>query len=196
MICRRELDSGDYGALLDRLEAGAGYAGLRRKQLAERSAGKLFGVGIGLFNEHSGTGAGDYKKRGITAIPGDDSARVRVTESGRVEIYTSSAEAGQGHPETFRLLAARELGVDPAKVDVIEGDTDLCPPGSGTFVSRGGVGGLSSLAEALREVAEKDLAPGLDVTRTVDPKQVFPTGAHLAVVEVDRVSVLPRVVAY
>jgi carbon-monoxide dehydrogenase large subunit len=58
------------------------------------------------------------------------------------------------------------------------------------------VGGLSSRAEALREVAEKDLAPGLDVIRTVDPKQVFPSGAHLAVVEVDPVSFLPRVVAY
>jgi len=192
----RELDSGDYLALLERLAGGAGYPELRRRQLAERASGKLFGIGIGLFNEHSGTGSSDYRQRGITAIPGDDSARVRVTDGGRVEIYTSAAEAGQGHPETYRLLAARELGVDPALVDVVEGDTDSCPPGSGTFVSRGAVGGLSSLVEALREVAEKDLMPGLDVTRTVDPRQVFPSGAHLAVVEVDRVSFLPRVVLY
>jgi carbon-monoxide dehydrogenase large subunit len=192
----RNLDSGDYLALLDRLEVGTGYPRLRQEQAEARAAGRLVGIGIGLFNEHSGTGSTEYRERGVTAIPGDDSARVRVTEEGRIEIYTSGAEAGQGHPETYRLLAARELGVDPGQVDVVEGDTDLCPPGSGTFVSRGAVGGLSSLVEALREVAEQDLAPGLDVTKTVDPRQVYPSGAHLAVVEVDRLGLLPRVVSY
>jgi carbon-monoxide dehydrogenase large subunit len=192
----RNLDSGDYQELLSRLELGAGYAELRRRQSAARAQGRLFGVGIGLFNEHSGTGSTEYRRRGVTAIPGNDSARVRVSEAGRIEIYTSGAEAGQGHPETFRLLAARELGVDAALVDVVEGDTDSCPPGSGTFVSRGAVGGFTSLVEALREVAEKDLAPGLDVTRSVDPTQVYPSGAHLAVVEVDVTGCVPRVIAY
>ena len=192
----RDLDSGDYRGLLDRLESGAGYAGLRRQQAADRAAGKLIGIGLGLFNEHSGTGSTEYRGRGITSIPGQDSARVRVTDEGRIEIFTSGAEAGQGHPETYRLLAARELGVDPGLVDVVEGDTDLCPPGSGTFVSRGAVGGLSSLVEALREVAEKDLAPGTEVTKVVDPRQVFPSGAHLAVVEVDPVGMVPRLTLY
>jgi aerobic carbon-monoxide dehydrogenase large subunit len=192
----RNLDSGDYLGLLDRLEAGSGYAELRRRQEAARAEGRLVGIGIGLFNEHSGTGASEYRRRGVTAIPGNDSARVRVTAAGRVEIFTSGAEAGQGHPETFRLLAERELGVDPSLVDVVEGDTDSCPPGSGTFVSRGAVGGLTSLVEALREVAEKDLTPGLDVTRSVDPSQVYPSGAHLALVEVDTLGYIPRVLAY
>jgi aerobic carbon-monoxide dehydrogenase large subunit len=192
----RNLDSGDYRGLLDRLEAGAGYGELRRRQADGRAEGRLVGIGIGLFNEHSGTGATEYRGRGVTAIPGNDSARVRVSQEGRIEIFTSAAEAGQGHPETYRLLAARELGVDPGLVDVVEGDTDSCPPGSGTFVSRGAVGGLSSLVEALREVAEKDLAPGLDVTRSVDPSQVYPSGAHLALVEVDTTACVPRVLAY
>ena len=192
----RNLDSGDYQELLNRLEAGAGYGELRRRQAAARAQGRLFGIGIGLFNEHSGTGAAEYRRRGVTAIPGTDSARVRVTEAGRIEIHTGGAEAGQGHPETFRILAARELGVDGALVDVVEGDTDSCPAGSGTFVSRGAVGGFTSLVEALREVADRDLAPGLDVTRTVDPTQVYPSGAHLAVVEVDVTGCVPRVIAY
>jgi carbon-monoxide dehydrogenase large subunit len=192
----RNLDSGDYQRLLDRLEAGAGYLTFRRRQAEARAEGRLVGVGIGLFNEHSGTGSSEYRARGVTAIPGTDSARVRVSAAGRIEVFTSAAEAGQGHPETYRLLAARELGVDPALVEVVEGDTDACPPGSGTFVSRGAVGVLTSLVEALREVAEKDLAPGLDVTRTVDPSQVYPSGAHLALVEVEATGWIPRVLAY
>ena len=192
----RNLDSGDYRALLDRVAAAASYPELRERQRAARAAGRLFGIGIGLFNEHSGTGQTEYRRRGVTVIPGNDAARVRVAPDGGIEIYTSAAEAGQGHPETYRLLAARELGVDPARVTVIEGDTDSCPPGSGTFVSRGGVGGLSSLAAALREAAARDLEPGLDVTHSVDPLQVYPSGAHLAVVEVDPLSAIVRVTEY
>jgi carbon-monoxide dehydrogenase large subunit len=192
----RELDSGDYLALLDGLKARAGYDELRERQQEARTEGRLFGIGIGFFNEHSGTGAGEYRARGIATIPGDDAARVRVAEDGRIEISTSAAEAGQGHPDTYRLLASRELGVAEDRIEVIEGDTDLCPAGTGTFVSRGGVGQLSALVLALREAAERDLEPGLDIVRSVDPRQVYPAGAHLAIVEVDPVGYVPRVVGY
>jgi len=192
----RELDSGDYLGLLDRLGAVSGYAELRAEQSRARSAGRLLGIGTCLFNEHSGTGRSEYRGRGIDSIPGTDSARVRVLGDGTVEILTSGAEAGQGHPETLRLLAARELGIAAGSVVVVEGDTDACPPGSGTFVSRGAVGGLSSVTTALRKAAEQDLRPGLDITVTEDPRQVFPSGAHLALVEVDRLSLTTKVLRY
>ena len=192
----RHLDSGDYVALLDRLAAAAGYDELRRRQTEERRAGRLVGIGLALFNEHSGTGAAEYRRRGLTEVPGLDACRVRVTGEGRVEVLASSVEIGQGLAETCRLVASRELGVAPERVDVVMGDTDRCPPGTGAFVSRGAVGLLDSLVAALREVAARDLEPGTDVTRTVDPRQVFPSGAHLAVAEVDPVGLVPRVVRY
>lgn len=156
----------------------------------------MVGIGLALFNEHSGTGATEYRRRGITTVPGTDASRVRVTAAGRVVIHSSSAEAGQDHAATYRQLAVRELGIGPELVDVVEGDTDLCPPGTGAFVSRGAVGQLDSLILALREVAERDIQPGTDVTRTVDPEQVFPSGAHLAVVEIDPISCVARVLRY
>jgi carbon-monoxide dehydrogenase large subunit len=192
----RRLDSGDYAALLDRLEETTAYSELRRRQAEARAQGRLFGVGIGLFNEHSGTGAADYRSRGITSIPGTDAARVRVLEGGRLLIHTSAADAGQGHAETYRGLAVRELGVRPEQVDVVEGDTDLCPPGSGTFASRGAVGVIESVVAGLRAAAERDLAPGTDITVTTQPEQVFPSGAHLAVVEVDPLTLVPIVTRY
>jgi carbon-monoxide dehydrogenase large subunit len=192
----RELDSGDYLALLDRLQARAGYDELRQRQRTARAEGRLFGIGVGFFNEHSGTGASEYRARGLATIPGEDAARVRVTHDGQIEVSTSSAEAGQGHPDTYRLLASRELGISEDRIEVVEGDTDLCPEGTGTFVSRGGVGQLTALVLALREAAEGDLEPGLDVVRRVDPRQVYPAGAHLAVVEVDPISYVARVVRY
>ena len=192
----RSLDSGDYPELLARLERAADYAALRREQARLRAAGRMIGIGLALFNEHSGTGNSDYRGRGITTVPGFDASRVVVTQAGRVVIHSSSAEAGQDHAATYRQLAVSELGVAPELVDVVEGDTDLCPPGTGAFVSRGAVGQLDSLVLALREVAAGDLQPGTDVTRTVDPEQVFPSGAHLAMVEIDTDSCIPRVLRY
>jgi aerobic carbon-monoxide dehydrogenase large subunit len=192
----RALDSGDYAALLDRLDAAAGYAALRAEQAAARSAGRLVGVGVALFNEHSGTGAAEYRARGLSEVSGLDACRVRVLRGGRVEVSASSVEIGQGLAETCRRVAARELGVDPGLVDVVMGDTDRCPEGTGAFVSRGAVGLLDSVVAACRAVAERDLEPGTDVVRVVDPRQVFASGAHLAVVEVDPVSWVPRVLRY
>jgi carbon-monoxide dehydrogenase large subunit len=192
----RALDSGDYAALLDRLDEAAGYAALRAEQAAARSAGRLAGVGVALFNEHSGTGAAEYRARGLSEVSGLDASRVRVLADGRVEVSASSVEIGQGLAETCRHVAARELGVDPGLVDVVMGDTDRCPAGTGAFVSRGAVGLLDSVVAACRAAAERDLEPGTDVVRVVDPRQVFASGAHLAVVEVDPVSWVPRVLRY
>jgi carbon-monoxide dehydrogenase large subunit len=193
---RRRLDSGDYLSLLERLETESGYQELRRRQAADRRQGRLVGIGIAFFNEHSGTGSVDYQSRGVRTIPGRDAARVMVTAEGRIEIYTSAAEAGQGHAETYRALAAGQLGLRPEQIDVIEGDTDLCPEGTGTFASRGAVGVTESVVQALRKAAELDLVPGTDVTHVHDPAQVYPCGAHLAVVEVDPVSLVPRAAGY
>ena len=113
-----------------------------------------------------------------------------------IEISTSAAEAGQGHADTYRELAVRELGVRPEQVVVLEGDTDHCPPGTGSYASRGAVGVVQGLVEALREAAEHDLAPGTDIVRTIDASQVYPSGAHLALVEVDPGTFKPRVLRY
>jgi aerobic carbon-monoxide dehydrogenase large subunit len=192
----RALDSGDYGALLERLEQTAGYGELRRAQADARAEGRLLGVGLALFNEHSGTGATEYRDRGLTEVSGLDACRVLVPGDGRIEVRVSSVEIGQGLAGTCRRVAARELGVAPERVDVVMGDTDRCPPGTGAFVSRGAVGLLDSVVTACRQAAERDLEPGTDVTSTVDPRQVFPAGAHLAVVEVDPVSCVPRLLRY
>ena len=192
---RRRLDSGDYPALLAELERSSGYADLRREQERARADGRLFGIGIGFFNEHSGTGSTNHTSRGANSVLGFDAARVRVGVDNRLEIFTSAAEAGQGHAETYRRMAA-ELGIEPDRVDVVEGDTRECPPGSGTFASRGAVGVVEAVALALREAVEMDLAPGTDVVKTLDSAQVFPSGAHLAVVEVDVVTLVPRVTRY
>jgi carbon-monoxide dehydrogenase large subunit len=190
----RRLDSGDYEELFALLEPH--YERLRRWRAEGVRAGRLVGVGLGVFNEMSASGSADYQRRGVTSLPGTDAARVVVAEDGRIEIYTSAADAGQGHAETYRALAAAELGLDPDIIDVIEGDTSVCPDGSGTFISRGAVGVAACVVDALRDVAKKDCQPGTVASHVHDPQQVYPIGAHLAAVEIDPTTLVPKVVEY
>lgn len=190
----RKLDSGDYEELFSLLEPE--YLRLRAAQAEARAAGRLFGVGLGVFNEISASGSQDYRGRGVTSLPGTDAARAVVTQDGRIEIYTSAADAGQGHADTYRTLATAELGLSPDRIDVIEGDSARCPAGSGTFISRGAVGVAACVVEVLREVAKHDCEPGTDVTHVHDPTQVYPSGAHLAAVEIDPADLVPKVVYY
>lgn len=192
----RRLDSGDYAAQLARLEEVAGYRDLREEQSRARLEGKLVGIGVAFFNEHSGTGCSNYRERGIDGDFGYDSARIRITETGRLEVYASGIDMGQGLAETLRRVAAERSGVDPELIDVHLGDTDSCPDGSGSFGSRGAVGILEATVRALTQAVERDLEPGTDITVTVDQDQVYPSGAHLAVAEVDPLTLIPRVTRY
>jgi CO/xanthine dehydrogenase Mo-binding subunit len=188
-----QICSGDYVELLEMLAKAADYQTLLVEQGKARAAGRLIGIGVGLFNEGSGVCATDYRNRAIKSIPGYDAARVIVQSDGRIEIRTSAAEAGQNHAAAYREIARKITGLAPERVDVIEGDTDLCPAGTGTFASRGAVGVFESVARALRAAMELNLAPETDVTRTVDQEREIAQAAALAVVEIDPLSLAPRV---
>ena len=116
-----------------------------------------------------------------------------VKPDGRVEIRTSAAEAGQHHACAYREIAFRLAGLAADQVDVIEGDTDLCPTGTGTFASRGAVGVFESVARALNAAMELNLSPGTDITRTVAQQREVAQAVALAVVEIDPLSLIPRV---
>ena len=113
-----------------------------------------------------------------------------------VEVVAVAGGRNLGERALELRRAVRELGVREEDVEVVEGDTDLAPFGSGTFASRGAVGVTEALVRCLRAVAAADIAPGTDVVETIDATQVYPSGAHLAVAEVDPVSLVAHVTRY
>jgi len=115
----------------------------------------LLGVGISVFDEHSGPGSAVYRRRGVTEVPGYDTARVVFGDDGTFTVFLSSAEAGQQHAAVCRLEVAKQLGVDPRLVEVVEGDTASCPPGTGTFASRFAVAQLSAALRAAERMGER-----------------------------------------
>lgn len=62
-------------------------------------------------------------------------AFLRIKEDGRVDCYSGKIEMGQGINTSLAQTLADELEVDISLVDMIMGDTDLCPYDDGTWGS-------------------------------------------------------------
>src|SRR4030043_1257228 len=61
---------------------------------------------------------------------------LRIASDGRVSCFTGKIEMGQGVMTSVAQILAEELEVPLASIDMIMGDTDLCPWDMGTFGSR------------------------------------------------------------
>lgn len=62
-------------------------------------------------------------------------AYLRVKEDGRVECFSGKVEMGQGINRSLAQVLADELEISPDMVDMIMGDTELCPYDAGTWGS-------------------------------------------------------------
>jgi isoquinoline 1-oxidoreductase len=70
-----------------------------------------------------------------TGIPTDFNAFLRIGTDNRVVLYTGKIEMGQGAMTSIPQLLAEELYLNYDSVDIVMGDTDLCPWDAGTFGS-------------------------------------------------------------
>jgi CO/xanthine dehydrogenase Mo-binding subunit len=59
--------------------------------------------------------------------PMDFNAYLRIGADGRVGCFVGKVELGQGIMTALAVLVAEELDVHPDQVDMLMGDTDLCP---------------------------------------------------------------------
>ncbi len=138
-------DSGNYEPALDRALELIDYDRfIGEEQPRLRAEGKCVGLGIVYYIE--GTGIGPY-----------EGARVTVESSGKVSVVTGVGTQGQGHYTSFAQVAAEQLGVDVADINVVTGDTDLFYWGAGTFASRGAVVAGNAVNAAALKVRDKIL---------------------------------------
>jgi len=136
-------DSGNYEPVLEQTLERIGYERfLREEQPRLRAEGRHVGIGIVAYVE--GTGIGPF-----------EGARVQVQTSGKVTVVTGVGTQGQGHFTVLAQVAAQQLGVEVADVDVVTGDSDQFHWGTGTFASRGAVVAGNAVNEAAKNVREK-----------------------------------------
>ncbi len=129
-------DTGDYGAILDAALALADRGGFaaRRRRSEARGRRRGFGIAMHLF------------KSGFNFT---ETTRLAVAPDGTVELSIGAQSGGQGHATAFAQVAGDRLGIDPARIRVVQGDTDRIATGSGTGASRSlTIGGSSALLAA------------------------------------------------
>ena len=114
-----------------------------------RTHRKGHGVGIGCCSMINGYNMGF--RTGSTAY-------IKFNEEGEVTLFTGTTDNGQGNDSMMVQIAAEELGLKMADINLISADTDLTPldPGSysmsSTFVSANAV--RAAALDARRQIAD------------------------------------------
>ena len=104
------------------------------RPLSRRDFVRLLGGGIiVLFNADLSDLLGqEARTRGY---PTDFNAYLRIAGDGRVTVYSGKIEMGQGVVTSLAQMAADELAVSLDSIDMVMGDTALCPFDMGTYGS-------------------------------------------------------------
>ena len=105
---------------------------------------------------------------GRTSTPTDLNAFLHIGADGRVTCLVGKVEMGQGAMTSLPQLAAEELDVPLSMVDIVLGDTDLCPFDGGTYGSLS----IRQFGPVLRRAAAE--AKGVLIEMAAERMQVPP----------------------
>ena len=103
--------------------------------LSRREFLKAVGGGIIIFFYCGDLTAQERRPPGYQNLPTDFNAFLRIGANGRVTCFTGKVELGQGIVTSLAQMLADELDVPLNSVDMVMGDTNLCPWDMGTFGS-------------------------------------------------------------
>jgi aerobic carbon-monoxide dehydrogenase large subunit len=150
----------------------ADWAGFPKRRDEAKARSRLRGIGI----------ANPIEK---AAGPGQEFAEIRFHPSGNATLLMGSKNQGQGHETTFKQVLNERLGLDPAVVQYIDGDTDRVAFGIGTNGSRSTVIGGSALWMAADKVIAKGKRIAAHLLEAADADIEFSDGSF-AVAGTDR----------
>lgn len=141
------LHSTDFRGVLEATVRTTDWAA-RRTQSRDLPNGRRRGVGMAYTIEAYGAAF-------------DEAAEVSLGADGRLVIAIGTKSGGQSHETAYAQIVASALGIDPTRVDLIQGDTDRVLRGNGTGASRSITTGGSALwlaCKALLDAARPEAA--------------------------------------
>ncbi len=135
-------DSGDFPVMLDTALHRADFADFPGRRADAQARGMIRGLGWAHYCERvAGAWAED--------------AWLELSQDGRVTLLIGTMSNGQGHQTAYAQLIADHLGLDPADIDVVQGDTDRIPSGHGTggsaSIAIGGAAAVEASADLIRQ---------------------------------------------
>ena len=167
-------DSGDYPEALRRAVAAVDLVAIRARQAQGRGGRlrprRLLRTGCARHLASITAGASPSCRA--------SSRRRRASRpDGVLELRVGVHSHGQGMETTLAQVAHEILGVDPARVRVVHGDTALTPYSTGTWGSRAMVMAGGAVAEACRLLGERAIAIGAALLQAEPGAAVLRDGA-------------------
>ena len=154
-ITKKHFDSGDYPESVRRAIKAIDLPSVRARQARGEPDGRRIGIGLAVFCEQGAHGTSVYHGWGIPMVPGREPAVVRLTPDGILEVRCGVHSHGQGMETTLAQIANHVLGIDPARVRVVLGDTGNTPYSTGTWGSRSIVMAGGAVGQACKELRQR-----------------------------------------
>jgi carbon-monoxide dehydrogenase large subunit len=156
-------DCGHFEKNMDVALALADAAGFPARREASARRGTLRGLGLANAIERA-------------ASPGPEFAEIRFDPGGTATLLMGTKSQGQGHETTFKQILHERLGLDPAEVRFVDGDTDRVAFGTGTMGSRSTVIGGTAVWLAAGKVIAKGTRIAARLLEAAEPDIVFADG--------------------
>jgi carbon-monoxide dehydrogenase large subunit len=138
----RLYDTGEFEKHMQSCMRRAQWAQFSGRNAEARKRGKIRGIGMSTYVE-------------ACAFAGSEPAYLTLNADGTFLLRIGTQSNGQGHRTAYAQLAAEKLGIDPRKIAMHQGDTDVLAKGGGTGGSRSVPLGGVSVVRASVVLADK-----------------------------------------
>ena len=156
-------DSGEFETLMREAMEKGDWKGFEARRKEAASRGKLRGIGMGYYIEKCGGG-------------NPETADIRFTDDGTIEIRIGTQSNGQGHETAYAQILSDTIGAEAGRIKVIQGDTDGTPPGM-TGGSRSVPVGGAAVLLAGRQIVDKAKIIAANVMEAAPQDIEFSDGA-------------------
>ncbi|HWV52116.1 xanthine dehydrogenase family protein molybdopterin-binding subunit [Pseudorhodoplanes sp.] len=165
-------DSGEFPQIFEKALALAKVDGFEQRRAQSRENGKLRGLGISCFLEHSG------------GVP-NEGAWLTFPGNGTLVVNMNVGNTGQGHATVYTRLVADKLALDPALVKHRQGDSDFEIKGWPSVASRSTITAGTAVVRTVEAMLEKGKALAAHILEA-DEKDIAYRRGLFEVVGTDR----------
>jgi carbon-monoxide dehydrogenase large subunit len=165
-------DSGEFAKVFDMAMALADYKGFAQRKRQSKKRGRLRGIGISCFLEHSG---GNPTEGASLSFPGGET----------LVLGMGVQNTGQGHATVFPRLVAERLGIKAEQVQHRHGDTNLNINGFASVGSRTAMTAGSAILKTIDVTLQKGKAAAAHLLEAGESDIAYRDGAF-EVVGTDR----------
>ena len=155
-------DSGDFPNMLRRILQAADWAGFEKRRAESKARGRLRGRALSSFLEWTG-------------VVHEETIELHVEADGRILVYTAMQAMGQGIETSYVQILAETLDVDPERIVIVQGDSDVAQ-GIGSMGSRSLYIGGSAMLTASQDTIAKGRELAAETLEVAGPDVVYEAG--------------------